>query len=103
MPATRRRFLATSAGAAVATWLAPEAGERLLGTVPFVGEGAFPLEKTVGAGLGRRRALDLSTLSRGALMTPADRFFVRTGCPDRLPPPASWTVRLTGGWRSPSS
>ena len=100
MPATRRRFLATSAGAAVA-WLAPEAGERLLGTVPFVGEGAFPLEKTVGAGLGRRRALDLSPLSRGALVTPADRFFVRTGCPDRLPPPASWTVRLHGRVEKP--
>jgi len=102
--ATRRRFLGASAGAALGTWLASVEsalaaairGETLLGTLPFVGEGAFPLDATVGSGLGRRRALDLSTLSRATRVTPADRFFVRTGCPDRLPPTASWTVRLHG-------
>ena len=93
---TRRRFLEASAGVALTTWLAPKRGERLLGTVPFVGEGAFPLEATVGAGLGQRRAFDLSTLSRGSLLTPADRFFVRTGCPDRLPSTTSWTARVHG-------
>lgn len=90
----RRRFLETAAGAAVAAWLGP--GERLLGTIPFLGEGSFPLERIVGAGLGRRRALDLSTLTRESLITPADRFFIRTGCPDRLPPTASWQVRIHG-------
>src|SRR5882762_8957915 len=103
---TRRRFLEASAGAAVATWLAPVAaalsqgsatgeGESSLGTVPFVGEGDFPLERTVGAGLGKRRALDLSTVSAASL-TPQDEFFIRTGCPDRLPPTASWKVRVHG-------
>jgi DMSO/TMAO reductase YedYZ molybdopterin-dependent catalytic subunit len=86
---------------ALTTWLAPKGGERLLGTVPFVGEGAFPLETTVGAGLGRRRALDLSPLSSGALLTPQDRFFIRTGCPDRLPPTTSWKVRVHGLVESP--
>jgi DMSO/TMAO reductase YedYZ molybdopterin-dependent catalytic subunit len=105
--ATRRRFLEASAGAAAATWLVPlEAvlsrawataeGEKLLGTVPFVGEGDFPLESTVGAGLGKRRALDLSTLAPGAGLTPPDEFFIRTGCPERLPPTASWKVRVHG-------
>jgi len=106
--ATRRRFLETSAGAALATWLAPvlhvgspregatDSGERVLGTVPFVGEGAFPLDTSIGAGLGRRRALDLSTLTTAALLTPHDEFFIRTGCPDRLPPTASWKVRVHG-------
>ena len=104
--ATRRGFLAHSARAAVAAWFGPAAdalcrelavgGERLLGTLPFVGEGAFPVEKTIGAGLGRRRALDLSTLSRETLLTPPDRFFVRTGCPDALPPASAWKVRVHG-------
>jgi DMSO/TMAO reductase YedYZ molybdopterin-dependent catalytic subunit len=105
---TRRRFLEASAGAAIATWLAPfehavagasstaRSGERVLGTVPFLGEGAFPLDTTVGAGLGQRRALDLSTLSPETLLIPQERFFVRTGCPDRLPATSSWRVRVRG-------
>jgi DMSO/TMAO reductase YedYZ molybdopterin-dependent catalytic subunit len=105
---TRRRFLQASAGAAAAAWLpaiedawASSNGERLLGTVPFVGEGAFPLDRTVGAGLGQRRALDLSTLSPETLLTPQERFFVRTGCPDRLPATTSWRVRLRGLVQTP--
>jgi hypothetical protein len=66
--ASRCRFLEASAGAVVATWLAPAelaasqasatsiGGDRLLETLPFVGEDTFPLDTTVGAGLGRRRA-----------------------------------------------
>ena len=106
-PATRRRFLELTTGAAVTGFLASvEAalsqglaaaeGERVLGTVPFVGEGAFPLETAGGAGLGRRRAIDLSTLSPETLLTPQDRFFIRTGCPDRLPSTTSWKVRVHG-------
>jgi DMSO/TMAO reductase YedYZ molybdopterin-dependent catalytic subunit len=107
-PPTRRRFLEVSAAAAVATWLGPAGdvaaalrasvreGETLLGTLPFVDEGAFPLETTIGAGLGRRRALDLSTLSPEALPVPQERFFIRTGCPDPLPSTAAWKVRVHG-------
>ncbi|HEU0108012.1 MAG TPA: hypothetical protein VFT38_17645, partial [Vicinamibacteria bacterium] len=107
-PPPRRRFLEASAGAAVATWLGRAAyvgaalrtslsgGEALLGTLPFVDEGTFPLEKTVGAGLGRRRAVDLSALSPEALPVPQDRFFIRTGCPDPLPSTTSWKVRVRG-------
>ncbi len=90
----RRRFLEASAAAAVGAWLGPFA--KLPGIVPFAGEGSFPLERTIGAGLGRRRALDLSTLSGDALLIPQDRFFIRTGSPDRLPPIASWTLRVHG-------
>ena len=103
--ATRRRFLEAAAGAAAATWLAPAAWpadpERLLATVRFVGEGPFPVETTVGAGLGERLALDLSTVSPGALLTPQDRFFIRTGCPDRRPPTSSWKIRVHGLVDSP--
>src|SRR6185503_11350049 len=48
--ATRRRFLGASAAAAVGTLFAAPAETRV-GLVPFVGEGGFPLETTVGAGL----------------------------------------------------
>src|SRR5262245_55821896 len=56
--ATRRRFLEASAGAAAASWLSsvgaagppggpgPDGGGELLGTLPFVGEGTFPVEAT---------------------------------------------------------
>jgi DMSO/TMAO reductase YedYZ molybdopterin-dependent catalytic subunit len=95
--ASRRRFLGASAGAALGTWLAPPpTGEKLLGTLPFLGEGGFPLGTIVGAGLGQRRAFDLSTLSRGTLVSAADQFFIRTGCPDRLPPTPSWTLDVRG-------
>ena len=67
----------------------------------FVGEGALPLDTLIGAGLGRRRALDLSTLTRASLVISQRRFFIRTGCPDRLPPPTSWKVRVHGLVESP--
>jgi DMSO/TMAO reductase YedYZ molybdopterin-dependent catalytic subunit len=108
VPATRRRFLELSAGATLAAWLAPllpaapgasaasSGGGRLLATLPFVGEGTFPLETTLGAGLGRRRALDLSTLSEGTLVVPRERFFIRTACPDAIAAASSWKVRVHG-------
>ena len=34
-------------------------------------------------------------------MTPPDRFFIRTGRPDRLPPPARWKVRVHGLVKAP--
>jgi len=97
-PITRRRFLQASAGAALATGLSHPslAGAKDAVVVPFVGEGSFPLEESVGEGLGRRRALDLSTLGPDSLLTTQDRFFIRTGCPDPLPSAAAWKVRVHG-------
>jgi len=98
-PRTRRAFLEASAAAAVATWIGRTANAGAappLGTVPFADEGAFPLDETVGAGLGRRRALDLSTLTPDAPVVPQDRFFIRTGCPDPLPSTSEWKIRVRG-------
>jgi DMSO/TMAO reductase YedYZ molybdopterin-dependent catalytic subunit len=115
--ATRRRFLAASAGAAVTSWLAPLAragvpgvrdvpgvpivpnapgAAKVLATVPFVDEGTFPLDTIVGDGLGRRQALDLASLSREALVVAQEKFFVRTACPENLPDAAAWTIRGRG-------
>ncbi len=87
------------------SWLAPlgRAGAagapgaaKVLGTIPFVDEGTFPLDTIVGDGLGRRRALDLAGLSREGLVTPQDKFFVRTACPEKLPDTSAWTVKGHG-------
>ncbi len=40
--------------------------------------------------------MDLSVLAPEALVTAKDRFFIRTGCPNRLPPVSTWTVRMHG-------
>ena len=50
----------------------------------------------MGAGLGQRRALDLARLPDEDPIISAERFFVRTGVPDRLPAAKDWTVRLHG-------
>jgi len=107
--AGRRRFLGGAAASVVAAWVprsllsaaAAAAGETAVGTVPFVGEGPFPLEETVGAGLGRRRALDLSTLTPATGAIAQDRFFIRTGCPDPMPSTRGWKVRMRGLVESP--
>src|SRR3954452_4660847 len=107
-PPARRRFLEASVAAAVTTWLCPAGrvgatalglardDDTVLGTLPFVGEGAFPVETIVGEGLGRRRALDLSTMSPDTLPVSQDRFFIRTGCPDPRPSTSAWKVRVRG-------
>jgi len=101
---TRRRFLEASTGAALAAWLRPARASGDAGppdAIPFVGEGDFPLETTFGEGLGQRRGLDLATLTPESLLTPQDRFFIRTGTPDGIPPPSSWTIRVHGLVKAP--
>jgi DMSO/TMAO reductase YedYZ molybdopterin-dependent catalytic subunit len=104
---TRRRFVEASTSAAVGLWLTPTAraasprpaaaaGARVVATLPFVDEGTFPLETAVGSGLGKRRALDLGTLSPPDLVVPQERFFIRTGSPERVGPAAGWKVRVHG-------
>jgi DMSO/TMAO reductase YedYZ molybdopterin-dependent catalytic subunit len=98
---TRRTFLAGSAafGAAVAgmrPWAraaalaaegegqATSAPGEVLGTLPFLGEGEVAFGVLTGRGLGGRRHLDLSDLDPDHLITPADRFMVRTRRPEYL-------------------
>ncbi len=100
---TRRAFLEAATGlTATALWpRVAAAGGRVSRTVPFVGENRFPLEVTFGAGLGQRRILDLARLSGDQLVIPQDRFFIRTGAPDRLPAAAAWKVRMHGLVQAP--
>jgi len=115
---TRRIFLRRSVGVAVAApigfalcrelranagaeGLPPYARRKLLAAVPFVDEGDFPLGAVVGSGLGGRLALDLSTLTPDTLITPNERFFIRTLCPDQLRFNGSWMISVRGLVQAP--
>jgi DMSO/TMAO reductase YedYZ molybdopterin-dependent catalytic subunit len=111
---SRRRFLSAigASGLAVSTLerlvraapLDPLPGGRLLGTMPlgrFDGRPAPELGRVYGSGLDARRFTDLATLRDDSLVTPIDRFFVRTTSPPVVRDATSWTIRLGGGVRRP--
>jgi DMSO/TMAO reductase YedYZ molybdopterin-dependent catalytic subunit len=72
------------------------AGGRRLGVVPFVSEGRTTF-RPYGRGLNGRQWLDLATLSPDTLVTPNDRFYIRTRCPESLDTRRPWSVRVGGG------
>jgi DMSO/TMAO reductase YedYZ molybdopterin-dependent catalytic subunit len=80
----------------------PFAGATMVGTRPLFGRGAdTPLETIVGRGLDARLVTDLSTLTPDTLITPNERFCVRTSSPDLLDLSRPWTVRIGGAVRRP--
>jgi DMSO/TMAO reductase YedYZ molybdopterin-dependent catalytic subunit len=112
---SRRDFLSAALLAPAA--LAFQRGERLIASVPLGtpgGQAAPPFGRLLGSGLDARLFTDLSPISAGdpaSLVTPNDRFFVRTAVPSTLQEPqgrpdprrrstlpgsASWTVRVGG-------
>src|SRR5436190_17626629 len=102
MSVKRREFLCASVSAGL-TLLMPRglarAGQvdgRLLGTVPLGGKArrAPPFGALLSSGLNARLFTDLSTLTSNTLVTTNERFFVRTACPDALPPPHNWSIRI---------
>lgn len=110
---TRRSFLRRSLGAAPALLLGsgrwsllsqataspavePLAGGRLLGVVPFLREGDFPLGTMVGSGAEGFWALDLSTLGPDTMVTPNERFFIRTGYPEHASFHSSGKILVRG-------
>lgn len=109
---TRRRFLAASSAGAAA-WLSPlaqlagqqpPAGDRLIRTLPLgdpLRSGNPPLNRLLGSGLDARLFTDLSALTEAELITPNDRFFVRTACPPQADAVRSWTVPFGGRVRRP--
>jgi DMSO/TMAO reductase YedYZ molybdopterin-dependent catalytic subunit len=102
---TRRRLFHTAAGVGVATVFGDGTGctttrrrepGRQLGLVPFEEPTAAPLGVVVGSGLDGRLATDLSTLTPEDLITPNDRFYIRTCHPDQLDTRAEWKVAIHG-------
>ena len=107
MPLTRREFISSSIAAAFAggRLLAalPHALQeslargRLLGTLPLGttgGRSVPPLDTLLWSGLDARLFTNLSTLTGDTLITPNERFFVRTAAPRRLP--SSWILQVGG-------
>lgn len=109
-PYTRREFLRTSLAGTFAGLTRfgdpqggdPFAGGVMVGTRPVSGRGADnPIGTLFGHGLDARRLIDLSSLTPDTLITPSDRFYIRTSCPDRLDLSKPWTLTLGGRTRRP--
>ncbi len=125
MSASRRRFLAALGAAGVAAWnlhrldallaaapapqTAPAPGARFIRNVPlgrFDGRPSPPLGTLLGTGLDARQFFDLTTLSPDqpdTLITPNDRFFVRTAAsgPNAHIDAARWSVSIGGRVQRP--
>lgn len=75
----------------------PFAGGHFVGPVRFSGADLGPPFHTLlGEGLDARRYTDLGMLSPETLITPNDRFFVRTAAPLGLEKRQPWRIRVTG-------
>src|SRR5258707_1056862 len=115
---TRRSFL--SSALLLPTLFTETSNARFLATVPLGtpgGAAAPPFGRLLGSGLDARLFTDLALLggsagnqesalhtapssidgsSSASLVTPNDRFFVRTARPSPLPPADAWSVRIGG-------
>jgi len=109
----RRQFLARSAAIGGALWRMCDdasaqpgsdlAGARLVRTVPlgrFDGRPAPRLGTLHGTGLDARQFTDLSGLTHESLVTPSDRFFIRTAAPTEADT-SPWRLRVEGQVRRP--
>lgn len=114
MAATRREFLTASLAGSTRLLLpftsrgereAIQATGRFLGTRPLGGRAgrAVPLGTMLGAGLDARLVGDLSTLTSETLVTPNERFFVRTASPKALPSIDRWEIQIGGLSRAPQT
>jgi len=75
----------------------------LVDLVPFLNRqrDRRPRERLYGEGLEGRFRQDLTRLSRETLLTPTERFFVRTRAPQSLAKHDPWTIRIDGRVKSP--
>jgi DMSO/TMAO reductase YedYZ molybdopterin-dependent catalytic subunit len=76
-------------------------GATLAGAVPFSDAGSVVFGTLQGEGLDARLFTDLSTLTPETLVTPNDRFYIRTTAPAGVVSPETWKVTLDGLVRSP--
>lgn len=71
-------------------------GGRFLGLIDFSGESQAPLDTLFGTELDARLFTDLSTIQPQNLITPTDKFYVRTRASQLLPPDSNWVIRFRG-------
>ena len=102
----RRRFakLASLGSGAVlwgfetAAWAFDQAKPQgeLLGRLPFVNEGPVEMDMAFGSELDGRLYSSLDGIDEKSLVTPEDRFYVRTGASRMLPEAETWKVTVDG-------
>ncbi|MEM9193107.1 MAG: molybdopterin-dependent oxidoreductase [Myxococcota bacterium] len=80
----------------------PFANGTMLGAVPFINED-IPLNQRLGQGWDGRLYTDLSNLDGTNFVVNNDEFYIRTFYPDRLVPPADWTIQVGGLVDGPAS
>jgi DMSO/TMAO reductase YedYZ molybdopterin-dependent catalytic subunit len=98
---TRREFLELLAATVCQN---PFEGGRHLGPVPFAdADQNPPFHTLMDAGLDARLYTDLSALRPEALVTPNDKFFVRTAFPDQLDVSRPWSIDVNGLVRKPTT
>jgi DMSO/TMAO reductase YedYZ molybdopterin-dependent catalytic subunit len=76
-------------------------GGKQLGTLEFTGESRAPLETVIGSGLDARLYSDLSTLTPDQVITPIEKFYIRTRASELLEAERPWTINLAGRIREP--
>jgi len=74
----------------------PFRGGKQLGTLEFKGESQAPLDTMIGASLDARQFSDLSRLSPEQLVTPTEKFYVRTAASELLDPSTPWMINVSG-------
>ena len=74
----------------------PFRGGKQLGILEFTGESKAPLDTIIGAGLDARLFSNLSKLTPGQLVTPTERFYVRTTASELLDPGKPWVISVSG-------
>jgi DMSO/TMAO reductase YedYZ molybdopterin-dependent catalytic subunit len=74
----------------------PFAGGKLVGQLEFLNEGPVEMDTAFGSELDGRLFTSLSDLNEKNLVTPTERFYVRTRASKILPEPANWTIRVDG-------
>jgi len=72
------------------------ANGKLLEELEFLNEGRIEMDSAFGSELDGRLYTSLSGLSNESLVTPGDRFYIRTRASQILPKPESWTISLNG-------
>src|SRR2546425_2525071 len=74
----------------------PFRGGKQLGILEFTGESKAPLDTIIGAGLDARLFSDLSRLRPEQLVTPTEKFYVRTTASELLDPGKPWMINVSG-------
>jgi DMSO/TMAO reductase YedYZ molybdopterin-dependent catalytic subunit len=74
----------------------PIIGGQLLGRLEFLNEGPAEMDAAFGSELDGRLFTSLSDLSEKNLVTPTERFYLRTRASKILPEAANWTIKVDG-------